>query len=171
MCCNAARDTLMEQDQLFERLWSGTAPMEEWTEAVSHTAITTVADNIITVHSTYFCGSVTAIRTAAGLVLIDTANAALAARTFAAIRRWDASPVHTVIYTHGHIDHTGGIKVIDGGPRARPGAPTHRGPSGCAAATGALQDDARLQQHRSRSAVQLPELHLPHRPATSRRGI
>ena len=103
----------MEQDQLFERLWNGTAPMEDWTQAVSHGAITAVADNIVTIHSTYFCGSVTAIRTSAGLVMIDTANAALAPRTLAAIRHWDDSPVHAVIYTHGHIDHTGGIAVID----------------------------------------------------------
>lgn len=74
----------MEQDPLFERLRSGTAPMEEWTQAVSHGAITPVADTIVTVHSTYFCGSVTALRTAASLVLIDTANAALAAQTLAA---------------------------------------------------------------------------------------
>lgn len=111
----------MVQDQLFERLWSGAAPMEAWTQAVSDGAITVVADNIVTVHSTYFCGSVTAIRTAVGLVLIDTANAALAARTLAAIRRWDDSPVHTVIYTHGHIDHTGGIGVIDADVDARGG--------------------------------------------------
>ena len=100
-------------EQLFERLWSGAAPMEEWTQAVSNTATTAVADNVVTVHSTYFCGSVTAIRTAAGLVLIDTANDERAARTFAAVRQWDPSPVHTVIYTHGHIDHTGGMRVID----------------------------------------------------------
>ncbi len=103
----------MEQDLLFERLWNGASPMEEWTQAVSNTATTAVADDIVTVHSTYFCGSVTAIRTSAGLVLIDTANVALATRTLTAIRRWDDSPVHTVIYTHGHIDHTGGITVID----------------------------------------------------------
>jgi alkyl sulfatase BDS1-like metallo-beta-lactamase superfamily hydrolase len=115
----------VEQDQLFERLWSGTAPMEEWTQAVSNGAITSVADTIIAVHSTYFCGSVTAIRTSAGLVLIDTANAALAAQTFAAVRRWDDSVVHTVIYTHGHIDHTGGIQVIDAEADAR-GVPRPR---------------------------------------------
>ncbi|HTC11558.1 MAG TPA: alkyl sulfatase dimerization domain-containing protein [Acetobacteraceae bacterium] len=109
----------MAQDRLFERLWTGAAPMEEWTQSVSHGAITTVADSIITVHSTYFCGSVTAIRTASGLVLIDTANAALAARTLAAIRRWDDSPIHTVIYTHGHIDHTGGMALIDDEAAAR----------------------------------------------------
>ena len=103
----------MPQDALFERLWSGAAQMEEWTEAVSAGVITSVAENIITVHTTYFCGSVTAIRTSEGLVLIDTAKPDTAAQTLATIRSWDDSPIHTVIYTHGHIDHTSGIKVID----------------------------------------------------------
>jgi alkyl sulfatase BDS1-like metallo-beta-lactamase superfamily hydrolase len=103
----------MAHDALFERLWNGTAPMEEWTEAVSDGAITSVADNIITVHTTYFCGSVTAIRTAEGLVLIDTAKPDTARQTLALVRTWDDSPVHTVIYTHGHIDHTSGIRLID----------------------------------------------------------
>jgi glyoxylase-like metal-dependent hydrolase (beta-lactamase superfamily II) len=103
----------MARDDLFERLWDGTAAMEEWTEAVSMGAITHVAENIITVHTTYFCGSVTAIRTSAGLVLIDTAKPDTASQTLAVVRTWDDSPIHAVIYTHGHIDHTSGIKVID----------------------------------------------------------
>ena len=103
----------MARDDLFERLWDGRAEMEEWTEAVSAGAITHVADNIITVHTTYFCGSVTAIRTSAGLVLIDTAKPDTAGQTLAVVRTWDDSPIHTVIYTHGHIDHTSGITVID----------------------------------------------------------
>lgn len=109
----------MEQDQLFERLWGGTASMEEWTQAVSDGAVTSITENIITVHTTYFCGSVTVIRTAAGLVFIDTAKPDTAAQTLAVVRRWDDSPVHTVIYTHGHIDHTSGIKVIDDEADAR----------------------------------------------------
>jgi alkyl sulfatase BDS1-like metallo-beta-lactamase superfamily hydrolase len=103
----------MTDKALFERLWNGSAPMEEWTAAVSDGVITTVAENIIAVHTTYFCGSVTAIRTKAGLVLIDTAKPETASQTLALVRTWDASPVHTVIYTHGHIDHTSGIKAID----------------------------------------------------------
>ncbi|MBD9557461.1 alkyl sulfatase dimerization domain-containing protein [Ensifer sp. ENS03] len=103
----------MRHDPLFERLWDGTAQMEEWTAAVSHGAITHVADNIITVHTTYFCGSVTAIRTSEGLVLIDTAKPETAKQTLDVIRSWDDSPIHTVIFTHGHIDHTSGITVID----------------------------------------------------------
>ena len=103
----------MREHPLFERLWNGSAQMEEWTTAVSHGAVTAVADNIITVHTTYFCGSVTAIRTGDGLVLIDTANEATIEKVLALIRIWDDSPIHTVIYTHGHIDHTGGIAAID----------------------------------------------------------
>ncbi len=120
----------MPEHPLFEQLWNGAAQMEEWTAAVSHGAITAVADNIITVHTTYFCGSVTAIRTAAGLVLIDTANQATAAKVHACIRTWDAGPIHTIIYTHGHIDHTGGITTIDreaaAKGRARPTIIAHR---------------------------------------------
>ncbi|MBD9652814.1 MBL fold metallo-hydrolase [Ensifer sp. ENS09] len=103
----------MRHDPLFERLWDGTAQMEEWTAAVSHGAITHVADDIITVHTTYFCGSVTAIRTREGLVLIDTAKPETAKQTLDVIRSWDDSPIHTVVFTHGHIDHTSGITDID----------------------------------------------------------
>jgi alkyl sulfatase BDS1-like metallo-beta-lactamase superfamily hydrolase len=109
----------MAQDVLFERLWNGTSQMEEWTAAVSQGAITAVAENIITVHTTYFSGSVTVIRTQAGLVFIDTAKPDTASRTLALVRTWDDGPVHTVIYTHGHIDHTSGIKVIDAEADAR----------------------------------------------------
>jgi hypothetical protein len=62
----------MPRDDLFERIWDGTAKMEEWTAAVSEGAMSHVAENIITVHITYFRGTVTAIRTAPGFVLIDT---------------------------------------------------------------------------------------------------
>ena len=120
----------MPEHPLFEQLWNASAQMEEWTAAVSHGAITSVTDNIITVHTTYFCGSVTAIRTADGLVLIDTANQATAAKVLACIRTWDDSPIHTVIYTHGHIDHTGGIAAIDqeadAKRRPRPSIIAHR---------------------------------------------
>lgn len=115
----------MREDALFERLWDGSAPMEDWTAAVSHGAITHVADGIVTVHTTYFCGSVTAIRTSEGLVLIDTAKPDTAKRTLDVLRSWDDGPIHTVIFTHGHIDHTSGITVIDeeadarGWPRPR----------------------------------------------------
>lgn len=103
----------MEQDQLFERLWSGSAPMEEWTAAVSGGSVRQIADGIIAIHTGYLFGNVTVIRTDAGLVLVDTGSRETASQTLAALRRWDDGPVHTVIYTHGHIDHTWGARLLD----------------------------------------------------------
>ena len=100
-------------DQLFERLWDGDAQMEEWTASVSGGSIKPVADDVIAIHTGYLFGNTTAIRTNAGLVLVDTGSRDTAAQTLAALRRWDDSPVHTVIYTHGHIDHTWGARLLD----------------------------------------------------------
>jgi alkyl sulfatase BDS1-like metallo-beta-lactamase superfamily hydrolase len=103
----------MKADELFEKLWAGTAAMEEWTAAVSGGSATPVTDNVITIHTSYLFGNVTAIRTAAGLVLVDTGSRETASQTLAVLRQWDDSPVHTVIYTHGHIDHIFGARLLD----------------------------------------------------------
>src|SRR5882724_5503522 len=115
----AARSDKVEHDQLFERLWMGAAAMEEWTAAVSGGSAKPIADGVIAIHTGYLFGNATAVRTDAGLVLVDTGSRETASQTLAAVRRWDDSPVHTVIYTHGHIDHTGGIQVIDEDADAR----------------------------------------------------
>ena len=81
----------MQQDPLFERIWSGAAPMEEWTASVSGGTVKPVADNIIAIHTGYLFGNVTAIRTGAGLVLVDTGSRETASQTLAALRRWDDS--------------------------------------------------------------------------------
>ncbi|MBI1774681.1 MAG: MBL fold metallo-hydrolase [Proteobacteria bacterium] len=70
-------------------------------------------------HTGYLFGNATAIRTAAGLVLVDTGSRETASQTLAALRRWDDSPVHTVIYTHGHIDHSWGARLLDQEAAAR----------------------------------------------------
>jgi alkyl sulfatase BDS1-like metallo-beta-lactamase superfamily hydrolase len=101
------------QDPLFERLWSGDAAMEEWTASVSGGSAKEIADDAIGIHTGYLFGNATAIRTEDGLVLIDTGSRETASQTLAVLRRWDAGPVHTVIYTHGHIDHTWGARLLD----------------------------------------------------------
>ena len=103
----------MEQDPLFERLWNGEAAMEEWTANVAGGAAKPIADDIIAIHTGYFFGNTTAIRTGDGLVLVDTGSRETAAQTLAALRRWDDRPVHTVIYTHGHPDHSWGARLLD----------------------------------------------------------
>ena len=103
----------MEQDQLFERLWNGEAAMEEWTATVSGGAAKPITDDIIAIHTGYLFGNATAFRTSDGLVLVDTGSRETASQTFASLRQWDNGPVHTIIYTHGHIDHTWGARLLD----------------------------------------------------------
>lgn len=87
--------------------------MDEWTASVSGGSATPIDDDAIAIHTGYLFGNATALRTPDGLVLIDTGSRETASQTLAALRRWDTAPVHTVIYTHGHIDHTWGARLLD----------------------------------------------------------
>ncbi|WP_269930520.1 alkyl sulfatase dimerization domain-containing protein [Aminobacter sp. HY435] len=100
-------------DAIVDRVWNGESPMEEWTAAVSGGSIKQVSSDVIVVSTGYLFGNVTVIRTEAGLVMIDTGSRETAQETLTAVRSWDKSPVHTVIYTHGHIDHTWGARLLD----------------------------------------------------------
>jgi alkyl sulfatase BDS1-like metallo-beta-lactamase superfamily hydrolase len=62
--------------------------------------------------------NVTAFRTGAGLVLVDTGSAPFAPVVHEAIRRWSPDAVHTAIYSHGHIDHVFGTAVFEEEARA-----------------------------------------------------
>lgn len=58
-------------------------------------------------------GNVAAVDTPSGLVLVDTGSALYAPAVLAAVREFSSKPVHTAIYTHGHIDHCFGIQMFD----------------------------------------------------------
>ena len=61
----------------------------------------------------YFVSSfanVTAFETDAGLVLVDTGSFLLADQTRRLLRQVVASPAHTAIWTHGHVDHCFGVE-------------------------------------------------------------
>jgi alkyl sulfatase BDS1-like metallo-beta-lactamase superfamily hydrolase len=103
----------MEHDKLFERLWNGEAAMEEWTATVSGGAAKAITDDVIAIHTGYLFGNATAIRTNDGLVLVDTGSRETATQTLTTLRHWDNAPVHTIVYTHGHIDHTWGARLLD----------------------------------------------------------
>jgi alkyl sulfatase BDS1-like metallo-beta-lactamase superfamily hydrolase len=114
-----------DEAALVDRLWRGEAAMEEWTASVAGGVLRQIAGDVAVVSTGYLYGNVTAIRAGNGLVLIDTGSRETASETLAAIRRWDKGPVHTVIYTHGHIDHSWGAHLLDqeadavGRPRPR----------------------------------------------------
>ena len=61
-----------------------------------------------------FCPSfanVSSFATDDGLVLVDTGSAPLAKIVHDDIRSWSPAPLHTAVYSHGHIDHVFGVPV------------------------------------------------------------
>jgi len=52
--------------------------------------------------------NVIALATDEGLVLSDTSGALTGGAVVKSLRGWSNDPFHTILYTHGHIDHVGG---------------------------------------------------------------
>ena len=51
-------------------------------------------------------------RTEEGLVSFDASGKASGRAVMAALRGWSADPIHSLIYTHGHVDHVGGSGAV-----------------------------------------------------------
>lgn len=67
--------------------------------------------------------NVTVLRTAAGPLLVDTGGAPFIDLLREALRSFAGGPPHTVIYTHGHVDHVGGMPALAEEARRRGGPP------------------------------------------------
>ncbi|MGH7753016.1 MAG: alkyl sulfatase dimerization domain-containing protein, partial [Gemmatimonadales bacterium] len=102
-----------EIHDLAERSWNGERTVDAYRDAGR---LFEVADDVAL---TLGFGNVIAIRTGEGLVLVDTSQGAHIEAILAAIHAWDQAPVDTVIYTHGHFDHAGGMAAIDADAAAR----------------------------------------------------
>jgi glyoxylase-like metal-dependent hydrolase (beta-lactamase superfamily II) len=67
----------------------------------------------------------TAFETDEGLVLVDTGTRQFAPAIAAMLREKTKAPVHTAIYTHGHIDHAYGLEAFLLPGQARPRVIAH----------------------------------------------
>ena len=93
--------------QLSEQLLSGTLAID----TAQPMAPRFLAEPIAA--GSYFVSSfanVTAFDTDAGLVLVDTGSFVLAEPTRRRLRDVTKAPVHTAIWTHGHVDHCFGVE-------------------------------------------------------------
>ncbi len=63
--------------------------------------------------------NVVTFRTDDGLVLFDASSVFTGRGCVASLRAWTDEPIHTLVYTHGHVDHVGGsgLLVADGAQR------------------------------------------------------
>jgi len=57
--------------------------------------------------------NVIAFETREGLVLVDTGGFLLADAVHAQLRAWTDQPLHTAIFTHGHVDHVFGVTPFE----------------------------------------------------------
>lgn len=66
---------------------------------------------------------VVTFRTDDGLVLFDTSSTFMGDAVTRSLRAWADDPIHTLVYTHGHVDHVGGSGALVADGRDRGHAP------------------------------------------------
>ncbi|MBV9486508.1 MAG: MBL fold metallo-hydrolase, partial [Frankiaceae bacterium] len=57
--------------------------------------------------------NVSALTTPDGLFLVDTGSEFFATKIHSQIRDWSKLPLHTAVYSHGHVDHVFGVGVFE----------------------------------------------------------
>ena len=95
---------------LSEALWRGEISPEEVQPFSFWGDLVEVAPRIAFVPS---FANVTAVETPEGLVLIDTGSPMFAQQIHDQVRSWSDAPLHTAVYTHGHIDHVFGVAAFE----------------------------------------------------------
>lgn len=62
----------------------------------------------------------TAFETGEGLVLVDTGSFLMAPQVHTCVREFSRQPLHTAVYTHGHVDHCFGVELYEQEAGGRP---------------------------------------------------
>ncbi len=93
-----------------DRLWRGDIGIEERFPFAAGGENVEVADRTRFVAS---FANVSAFDTDDGLVLVDTGAVFVARTVHEVVRSWSDKPLHTAIYSHGHVDHVFGVPVFE----------------------------------------------------------
>ena len=91
---------------LADRLWCGEARTSEFHPVGHLGGMAEICEDVAFLPA---FANVTAIRTADGLLLVDTGSVFVAQEIHSQLRRWTDERLHTAIYSHGHIDHVFGV--------------------------------------------------------------
>jgi alkyl sulfatase BDS1-like metallo-beta-lactamase superfamily hydrolase len=95
---------------LADGLWTGSLDIKDHHPFSIVGGIEEVAPNVGFVPS---FANVAAFATAEGLVMVDTGSTFRAKAVHKDIRTWNNSPLHTAVFTHGHVDHCFGVPLYE----------------------------------------------------------
>jgi alkyl sulfatase BDS1-like metallo-beta-lactamase superfamily hydrolase len=96
--------------ELADRLFTGDLPIESHHPFASSGKLAEVQPRVAFVDA--FANSA-AVDTDEGLVVVDTSGFVHARGVHETIRGWTASPLHTAVFTHGHVDHVFGVELYE----------------------------------------------------------
>ena len=95
---------------LADALWEGREPIEQHHPVGFTGSLIPVAERTAFLPS---FANVSAFETDDGLVLVDTGGLVIAESVHDQIRQWSDAPLHTAIYSHGHVDHVFGVPFFE----------------------------------------------------------
>ena len=96
-----------------ERLWSGALSTEKTNPVTTVHGFEALGEDLAFISG---FANVSIIDTGAGLVLIDSGSFLTGVMVHQQVRGWSSKPVHTAIFTHGHVDHVFGIQHFEKDP-------------------------------------------------------
>ncbi|MGH2793242.1 MAG: alkyl sulfatase dimerization domain-containing protein, partial [Actinomycetota bacterium] len=93
-----------------DRLWRGEIGIEDRFPFAAGGEHVEVADRTLFVAS---FANVSTFATDEGLLLVDTGAVFVAQSVHHVVRGWTDLPLHTAVYSHGHVDHVFGVPVFE----------------------------------------------------------
>ena len=92
-----------------DRLWRGEETITSGHQLFAGMGLEEVTDGVAFLPT---FANVSAFSTDDGLFLVDTGSEMFATTIHGQIREWSDRPLHTAVYSHGHVDHVFGVPVF-----------------------------------------------------------
>lgn len=100
----------MEIVELADRMWNGERATSTGHPLSAIDGIAEIADGVAFLPTFGNCAVFT---TDDGLLMVDTGSALLAEKMHAEVRTWSPERLSCAVFSHGHVDHVGGVDVFE----------------------------------------------------------